>query len=102
MMEPKPHADDVLRAVAAFTGVSRKALKDDRKGFLYLSDARRLLWAALRSLGWSYPAIASYCNGRHHSSISKGLKDREVDLEELAYVMRDADARAKLRQNGRL
>ena len=79
-------ADDVLRATSDYTGVPKAILKDGSRGFLYVCEARRLLWAALIAEGWSYPAIADYCNGRHHSSIWHGLHKAPADAKEVRIV----------------
>ena len=97
-----PKADDVVKAVADYTGVSRPLLRDGRRGYLYVSHARRLLWASLKAMGWSYPAIADYCNDRHHSTILKALKSLPADEGEVSVVLRSARAQARLRQNGSL
>ncbi len=65
--------DVVAGEIAKKYGVSVSELKG-RSRLRHIARARKKLYTALRNQGWSYPAIAIFCDNRDHSSVLNTLR----------------------------
>jgi chromosomal replication initiation ATPase DnaA len=65
--------DEIRSEVARCYGVTVEEIMSLSR-VLHIARARKALYAELRAIGWSYPAIAYFCGRKDHTTIMKVLK----------------------------
>jgi len=89
--QPWLRPEQIVTAVCEWTGIAKKDLISAQKISGRTMQARRLLWAAMRVEGMSYPEIGRYV-GRHHTTIMAAMASSHPIGNEVHALLRKARA----------